>query len=190
MNGVRRRKFLTWAAGGGLGALLLRLAHPARVAFAQGEDLRLASAAFADGDWIPKRYSCEGEDLSPPLAFSGLPAPARSLALVCDDPDAPGGTWYHWGLFDVPAETASLPEGLPTAERIEPGRQAVNDFGRTGYRGPCPPPGHGPHHYHFRLFALKAEALALGEQPYCRDLLKVAAAEALAATELVGLYQR
>jgi Raf kinase inhibitor-like YbhB/YbcL family protein len=108
----------------------------------------LQSGAFAKGEPIPRRHGCEGQDLSPPLAWSGAPEGTRSLALVVDDPDAPGGTFTHW-----------LGWGLdPAAERLGEGEGAAvegrNDFGTSGYRGPCPPPGHGRHRYFFRLYAL------------------------------------
>lgn len=115
--------------------------------------LKIQSAAFSDGGAIPKQYSCDGRDVSPPLSWSGVPAQARSLALICDDPDAPRKTWVHWVLFDLPAETAELPEAVPAGETTPAGGiQGTNDFRKLGYGGPCPP--QGTHRYLFKLYAL------------------------------------
>ena len=117
---------------------------------------RLQSTAFANGDAIPRKYTCEGADLSPALSWDGLPAGARSLALIADDPDAPMGTWTHWVIWNIPAQTTGLAEGVATAEVLENGaRQGRNDFKRIGYGGPCPPPGKA-HRYFFKLYALDA----------------------------------
>src|SRR5574340_1065422 len=122
--------------------------------------LALTSPAFANGANIPVAYTCEGGDRSPALAWSGPPSGVRSYVLIVDDPDAPSGTFTHWILFDVPASVTSLPE-TAGGEKAG-GKQGRNDFGRTGYRGPCPPRGHGPHRYYFRLFALNAATLSVG----------------------------
>ncbi|MFQ5775713.1 MAG: YbhB/YbcL family Raf kinase inhibitor-like protein [Kiloniellaceae bacterium] len=151
---------------------------------------QLSSTAFADGERIPTRYTCEGEDVSPPLAWSGAPEGTRSYALLCDDPDAPGGTWHHWALFDIPAETASLPEAYATDPQVGSTRQAVTDFRRTGYGGPCPPPGHGVHHYHFRVLALAVERLEVAPNPRCPDVAAAARPHVLAEARLVGTYSR
>lgn len=152
--------------------------------------LTLTSSAFADGERIPARYTCEGEDVSPPLAWSGAPDGTLSFALLCDDPDAPAGTWRHWAVFDLPADATRLDESYPTDTQVGPTRQAVNDFPRTGYGGPCPPPGHGTHHYHFRLLALGVEKLETGGEPRCADVDAAARPHVLAETELVGTYSR
>jgi Raf kinase inhibitor-like YbhB/YbcL family protein len=116
----------------------------------------LTSLAFLDGEPIPRRYTCDGEDVSPPLAWSGVPPGTKSLALVCDDPDAPLGTWTHWVLYGLPPEADHLPGHLPTHGLLEDGtRQGLNDFGNVGYGGPCPP--RGTHRYVFALYALDAE---------------------------------
>jgi Raf kinase inhibitor-like YbhB/YbcL family protein len=114
-------------------------------------ELAVQSSAFEYGGPIPRRHSCEGEDLSPPLSWSGLPEGTRSLALVVDDPDAPGGTFTHWlgGALDPGAEGLGDGEAAPVEGR--------NDFDTSGYRGPCPPPGHGRHRYSFRLYALDSD---------------------------------
>jgi hypothetical protein len=100
--------------------------------------MRLRSNAFADGGGIPRRFTCEGEDTSPPLAWSEPPSPTQSFVLLCDDPDAPGGIWHHWAAYDIPADRTGLPEGVGRSSTGDLA-QAVNDFGRVGYGGPCPP---------------------------------------------------
>jgi Raf kinase inhibitor-like YbhB/YbcL family protein len=151
---------------------------------------QLTSTAFKAGGRIPRQYTCEGEDRSPPLAWSGVPAGTKSFALLCDDPDAPAGTWHHWALFNIPAGTDRLDEGFAHRGPDIGTRQAVNDFGRAGYGGPCPPPGHGFHHYHFKLLALDVEKLALPERVRGAEVERAAEAHALARAELIGLYSR
>jgi len=150
--------------------------------------MRLTSTAFPQGGKIPTRFTCDGADVSPPLSWSSAPKEAQSFALVCSDPDAPSGVWYHWAIFDVPQE----PGGL--AERCDIGtagaRQARNDFGKTGYGGPCPPRGHGRHHYHFKLFALNVPRLNLPATTGCREVEEAAQSHAIATAELVGVYSR
>lgn len=152
--------------------------------------LSLTSEAFADGQRIPARYTCDGEDLSPPLAWSGAPPGTRSFALFCEDPDAPAGTWHHWAAFDIPAGTTRLAEGVPRAAQVGDLRQASNDFRQPGYGGPCPPKGHGVHRYRFRLLALDLEHLPVAGRPGCRDVARAARPHALASAELVGTYSR
>jgi Raf kinase inhibitor-like YbhB/YbcL family protein len=151
---------------------------------------QLRSPAFADGAPVPLRHTCEGDDLSPPLAWSDAPAGTRSFALLCDDPDAPAGTWHHWALFDIPAATSRVDEGVPGAEVAGTMRQAVNDFGRLGYGGPCPPRGHGVHHYHFRLLALGVASLGLTGRVGCPEVERAARPHTLATAELVGTFGR
>jgi Raf kinase inhibitor-like YbhB/YbcL family protein len=116
----------------------------------------LKSTAFANGGEIPRRYTCDGADLSPALSWDDVPAGAQSLALIADDPDAPVGTWTHWIAWNIPAKATLLPEGVPKVEALDNGaRQGRNDFKRIGYGGPCPPPGK-PHRYFFKLYALDA----------------------------------
>jgi len=105
--------------------------------------MKLVSSAFADGAAIPRRFTCDGENLSPPLQWSGAPAGTRSLVLLCDDPDAPAGTWHHWAVYDLPPTVTELAEG---AGQNTKKKLAFNDFRKAGYGGPCPPHGHGPHH--------------------------------------------
>jgi hypothetical protein len=152
--------------------------------------LRLSSPAFAEGERIPALYSGEGEDLSPPLQWDGVPLGTRSFVLICNDPDAPVGTWYHWAIFDLPAATLELEAGFPTDGRVGDVRQAVTDFQRTGYGGPCPPRGHGVHRYRFRLMALDVEHLAVAASPDCRDVEAAAVPHILAERVLTGTYSR
>jgi Raf kinase inhibitor-like YbhB/YbcL family protein len=146
-------------------------------------ELKLSSEAFGPGEQIPRRHACDGEDVSPPLTWSGLPEGTRGLALICDDPDAPSGTfthWVAWGL-DPGSEGLAEGEGAPAEGR--------GDFGVPGYRGPCPPPGHGPHRYFFRLFAL--DAMPEVEPGADRDALERAIeGHVLETAELVGTYER
>jgi Raf kinase inhibitor-like YbhB/YbcL family protein len=120
-------------------------------------NLEISSPAFAAGRTLPERYTADGEDLSPPIRWVNEPGGTRSLALVCEDPDAPHGRWVHWVLFNLPAQMNSLEEGVPREESLEIGareaRQGKNDFGKIGYNGPAPPPGR-PHRYYFKLYAL------------------------------------
>lgn len=117
--------------------------------------MRIESSAFRDGERIPERYTCEGADVSPPLAFTVEVPAARTLALVVDDPDAPGGTWVHWLVYDLPATTASLPEAVAAAALPGKARFGSNSWRRAGWGGPCPPSGN--HHYLFTLYALDTE---------------------------------
>lgn len=151
--------------------------------------LTITSPAFQDGAAIPSQYTCEGNDISPPLEWSGVPAGARSLALLCDDPDAPRKTWVHWVLWAIPPDRTSLPEGLPAKAALKGvGSQGKNDFGRLGYGGPCPPPGK-PHRYFFKLFALDCE-VNLGAGAGKRELEQSMQGHVLAQGQLVGKFHR
>jgi hypothetical protein len=146
-------------------------------------DFALTTSEFEDGHEIPRRFTCEGEDVSPPLAWSGTPEGTASLALVVDDPDAPSGTFTHWLAWGIAPAAGGLAEGE------SPPAQGRNDFGSVGWRGPCPPPGHGPHRYFFRLYALDGELdLPAGAQK--SELERTIEGRTLAAAELVGTYQR
>lgn len=152
--------------------------------------MRLSSPAFSDGSAIPRRHTCDGDDLSPPLEWSDPPPGTRSFTLLCDDPDAPGGTWHHWAAYDIPAALMSLAQGAAQhADRLG-FKQAMNDFQRLEYGGPCPPRRHGPHHYHFRLLALSVDRLAAAKSPSCRDIAREARKHVLAEARLVGIYER
>jgi len=117
----------------------------------------LTTPAFENDGWIPKKYTCDGADVSPSLTWGEPPAGTQSFALIVDDPDAPSGTWVHWVLYNLPAHARSLPEGLPTERELPDGtRQGQNSSGKTGYHGPCPPHG-AAHRYFFKLYALNYE---------------------------------
>ena len=151
--------------------------------------MKLNSVAWMEGQLIPVKYSCDGADVSPPLAWSEAPAGTRSFALICDDPDAPAGTWVHWVLYGLPATATGLSEGIASAEALPDGaKQGVNDFRRTGYGGPCPPPG-APHRYYFKLYALDV-APALKLRATKAELLRAMAGHILAEARLMGTYRR
>ena len=147
----------------------------------------LRSSAFADGSIIPRRFTCEGDNVSPPLEWGAAPAGTRSFALLCDDPDAPGGTWHHWAVYDIPADRTGLKENLRPDDPVM--RQASNDSRTFGYSGPCPPRGHGRHRYRFHLLALSVEKLAL-DRPACRTVERDARAHLVAEATLTGTYER
>lgn len=150
--------------------------------------ITIASTAFAEGGIIPQQYTCDGSDISPPLSWSGVPEGTKSLALISDDPDAPAGTWVHWVLFNIPPETNELPENVPPDQTLASGaRHGVNDFGRLGYGGPCPPSG--THRYYFKLYALDA-MLDLSGRVTKADLLSAVAGHILAEGQLMGKYRR
>ena len=146
--------------------------------------LSLSSDAFQNGQPIPSYHTCDGANRSPPLSWGEPPEGTKSFALVVDDPDAPSGTFRHWGAFDIPASTRRVGAGQSI------GAQARNDFGNAGYGGPCPPKGHGPHHYHFKLFALDVDRLGLNAEPKVADVEREAEKHALGRAELVGTYER
>jgi Raf kinase inhibitor-like YbhB/YbcL family protein len=144
----------------------------------------LSSGDLAQGRPIPVAFTCDGTDRSPALNWDEPPEGTKSLALVVDDPDAPSGLFRHWGVYDIPVETRSISSGQTI------GKQAVNDFGKSGYGGPCPPKGHGPHHYHFKLFALDVATLDLPADPKVADVEQAARGHAVAQAELVAPYER
>ena len=150
--------------------------------------MQLTSTVFANGNDIPARFTCDGKDLSPPLAWSGAPPGTRSFAIICSDPDAPSGIWYHWAAFDIPHNVEALDEHFrPGSTKI---REAVNDFGRKGYGGPCPPRGHGRHHYHFTLYALDVQHLDISTSARCDDVEEAVTGHTIATAKLTGLYAR
>lgn len=155
-------------------------------------DIGVTSKAFDDGDRIPDRYTCNGDDVCPALSLSGVPDDAETLALILDDPDAPGQTFTHWLIWNVPADRDGFPENVPKRANVEPLGGAVqgqNDFGRTGYGGPCPPKGDDDHRYRFTLFAL-SERLDL-DPGASRDQLETALEGSVLDTgRLVGTYSR
>jgi Raf kinase inhibitor-like YbhB/YbcL family protein len=149
----------------------------------------LRSSAFEAGSVIGRAYTCDGRDINPPLRWENPPGGTRSYALICDDPDAPMGTWVHWVIYNIPAAARELAEGLPAREKSPDGSlQGQNDFGRIGYGGPCPPRGK-PHRYFFRLYALDAVP-GLGPGATRKALLKAIEGHVLAQAELMGSYGR
>lgn len=149
---------------------------------------QISSSAFANGDMIPRRYTCDGEDVSPPLEWTGVPDGTKSLALICDDPDAPMGTWVHWVVFNLPPGSEGLPEQVLSEKQLgNNARQGSNDFRRIGYGGPCPPGG--THRYFFKLYALDTE-LELASGSGKAQLLKAMEGHILAEGELIGKYRR
>lgn len=149
----------------------------------------LSSAAFKPGAEIPRQYTCEGANQSPALAWSGAPAGTKSFALIADDPDAPVGTWVHWVVYDVPGDATGLPQGVPADDTLRGGgTQGTNDFRRTGYGGPCPPPGK-PHRYFFKLYALDRPT-ELKPRASKAEVLRVIEGHVLAQAELMGTYKR
>jgi hypothetical protein len=151
--------------------------------------LHLTTTAFAEGRPIPGRHAYDQQDISPALQWSGVPPAAKSLALICDDPDAPMGTWVHWVIYDLPPATTGLAEGVAKSPELANGaKQGVNDYKRIGYGGPCPPPGK-PHRYFFKLYALDTMT-GLKSGATKKDLLKAMEGHVLAEGQLMGTYQR
>ena len=142
--------------------------------------MKLTSPAFKHQGLIPVKFTCQGDDVSPPLVIEGIPARALTLALIVDDPDAPMGTWVHWVMFDIPL-TGTI------VEHSDPGTQGRNDFGRTTYGGPCPPSG--IHRYFFKLYALDTK-LGLSSLTTKAELEKAMAGHIVATAELIGLYKK
>jgi len=154
-----------------------------------GESIKVTSPAFESGQPIPAEFTCAGGDQSPMLQWSGAPAGAKSFALICEDPDAPSGTWTHWVLYNLPAGTAALSEKTATSETLPNGAlQGVNDFHRVGYSGPCPPPGKA-HRYFFKVYALDT-MLALKPRATRQELLHAMEGHILTDGQLTGTYQK
>jgi hypothetical protein len=155
--------------------------------------LTIQSPAFVSNSPIPKRFTGDGEDISPKLSWSGVPEGAKSLALIVDDPDAPTPEpWVHWLIYNIPATAAGLPENIaktPTLTAPQGALQGTNSWGNAGYGGPAPPPGHGVHHYHFKLYALDA-VLSVQSGLSKAQLLSATEGHVLAQGEFVGTYQR
>ncbi len=147
----------------------------------------LESSAFNEGQRIPRKYSRGGENISPPLVWKGAPAGTRSFALVVEDPDAPAGTFRHWGLYNIPLERSTLPEAAGV--KIKSLGCGVNDFEEVHYDGPQPPKGHGIHHYHFRLVALDVDTLHLRPRARVEEIWKEARPHIIAEAELIGTFE-
>lgn len=148
----------------------------------------LTSSAFAPGQPIPRKYGCDGQDVSPPLNWGDPPQNTRSLALIVDDPDAPGGTFVHWVLYNLPAHSRTLAEGVPKAEKLaDASLHGTNSWGRLGYGGPCPP--RGTHRYFFKLYALD-NMLGLPSGASKQRLLEAMQGHILGQAEVMGTYLR
>lgn len=168
---------------------MTRFANPAH-AFTKrgGIDMDVKSTAFENGGMIPARYTCDGKNVSPALEWYSIPSGTRSITIIADDPDAPMGTWVHWVYYDIPPETTSLPENVsPREHPPSGGTHGVNDFGKTGYGGPCPPGG--THRYYFKIYALDA---VLGVTPGAtkKQIVKAMEGHILDKTQLMGKYKR
>lgn len=167
--------------------LVLGLMLP--VAAQQTARMHLGSTGFADGASIPDTFTCAGEDMSPPLIWTGVPVQAKSLAIIVKDPDAPGGTFVHWVLYNLPVNGAGLSENVPQTSSGPSGAlQGINGFGKLGYGGPCPPQG-SLHHYHFVLYALD-RVLEVGPGASAAQVESSAAGHVLSTAELIGVFQR
>jgi Raf kinase inhibitor-like YbhB/YbcL family protein len=182
-SGRHRALLLGFALTGSLFAVEPR--QTAKEAYA----MKLTSPAFGNGQPIPGKHTCDGADVSPPLSWSEVPPGTRSFALICDDPDAPVGTWVHWVIYNLAPTTAELLEMVASTEQLPGGaKQGLNDFRRVGYGGPCPPPGR-PHRYLFKLYALDTE-LALRSRATKADVVRAMDGHILAEAQLMGTYQR
>ncbi|ADP77054.1 phospholipid-binding protein, PBP family [Methanothermus fervidus DSM 2088] len=150
--------------------------------------MKIFSKAFKNGEKIPKKYTCDGQDISPPIKWEDIPENTKTLVLICEDPDAPGKTWVHWVLFNIPPEIEELPEGVENKEKLENGAiHGVNDWGRLGYGGPCPPSG--THRYYFRLYALDTE-LKLEPGAKKEEVVEAMKDHIIDQAELMGTYSR
>jgi Raf kinase inhibitor-like YbhB/YbcL family protein len=150
--------------------------------------MEITSSAFKDGASIPAKYTCDNLDISPPLEWSDGPSGTKSYALICDDPDAPGGTWVHWVVYNIPATRRDLPENMPKLENLKNiAHQGKSDFGNNGYGGPCPPDG--SHRYYFKIYALDTE---LDPKPGItrKELLNSMIGHILDKGQLMGRYKR
>jgi Raf kinase inhibitor-like YbhB/YbcL family protein len=148
---------------------------------------RLFSSAFAQGASIPELHSCQGADISPSLEWGGEPPETRSYALIVDDPNAPGGVWTHWLLYDIPPQTHNLAQGYRAGGL---GIGGVNDFGKQGYGGPCPPKGHGAHRYFFKLYALDLPTLGLPAGAKAGEMAPALKGHILAEAHYMGRFER
>ena len=151
-------------------------------------DINITSTAFDKDGLIPPKYTCDGDDISPPLQWENLPEETKSIALISDDPDAPVGTWVHWIIYNLPGETRELAENIPPESTMANGtKQGITDFGRIGYGGPCPPSG--THRYFFKIYALDTQLdLAAGANK--SQLLEAMNGHVLAQGQIIGKYKR
>jgi Raf kinase inhibitor-like YbhB/YbcL family protein len=153
-----------------------------------GNRMDLKSRAFEEGGIIPKKHTCDGEDISPPLEWTSVGDGTKTLALICDDPDAPGGTWVHWVIFNIPGDTRDLAENIPPKKELPNGaKQGTNDFRKIGYGGPCPPGG--THRYYFKIYSLDTD-LNLEAGATKTQLLQAMKGHVLGEGQLMGKYRR
>ena len=180
--------FLTIFLIAGGGNMLAQAKDQMNTKIKGGKTMEIKSSSFNHEDMIPARYTCDGQNISPPLAWSGAPKETKSFALICDDPDAPAGIWVHWVIFDIPANVNSLPEKVSRQEEIAGlGKSGKNTSHRFGYDGPCPPGG--THRYYFKLYALDTMLdLKLGATK--TQFLEVMRRHVLAEAQLMGKYKR
>jgi Raf kinase inhibitor-like YbhB/YbcL family protein len=151
-------------------------------------EIKLTSTAFKEGQPIPRTYTCDGVNVSPSLEWSGVPKTAKTVAIICDDPDAPAGTWVHWVLYNLPADNIGIVENVPVTEKLAAGGfQGTNDFGKIGYGGPCPPSG--THHYFFKIYALDGE-LPLKAGATKAEVMKAMEGHIVLQGQLMGTYRR
>lgn len=163
-------------------------APPTPASQQQKSEVKLTSTAFKEGEAIPRGYTCDGANVSPPLEWTGVPKIAKTIAIIADDPDAPTGNWVHWVLYNLPAAGLGLIENTPQTETLNGGgAQGKNDFGKIGYGGPCPPSG--THRYFFKFYALDSE-LPLKPGATKADVEKAMEGHTVAQAQLMGTYRR
>ena len=151
-------------------------------------EIKLTSTAFKEGQAIPRTYTCDGVNVSPPLEWSGVPKTAKTVAIICDDPDASPDTWVHWVLYNLPADNIGIVESMPKTEKLLAGGfQGANDFKKIGYGGPCPPSG--THHYFFKIYALDSE-LPLQAGATKAETMKAMEGHIILQGQLMGTYKR
>ena len=168
-----------------LSACLILSAY-GRAACAATGDLVVTSPAFDDGGMMPDRYAYRGENVSPPIWWSNVPQSAKTVAIICDDPDAPGGSWVHWIIFNIPSASGGTPEGVPHGEALPGGiRQGMNDFRKIGYDGPAPPSG--THRYYFNVYVLDRK-IDIRPGSSAKDILAAMEGHILAKGSLMGRY--
>ncbi len=153
------------------------------------QNFKIMSPAFNYGDFIPVKYTCDGEDISPPLTWENAPKGTKSFVIIVEDPDAPIGTFIHWIVYDIPATSTGIAENFPKKPEVNGIKQGINDFGRVGYGGPCPPPGK-PHRYFFKLFAIDKNTLGIPPKAKIQEVIKAINGHIVGTTELMGLYKR
>ncbi len=151
--------------------------------------LKVVSPEFKNGETIPTAFTCDGSDISPPLIIEGIPTSTRSITIIVYDPDAPGGTFYHWIIYSIkPLPRIEIPASIPKTATTDIGVQGINDFGKLGYNGPCPPKGDKPHRYIFMVLALDIDANKPGQR--AREFLEGIKGHVIAYGYTMGIYKR